>query len=211
MDIVIKGLLLGLTLTILVGPIFIALTQTGIQKGIRAGISVGIGIWTSDLLIIGMIYYFIKGIADIASHPDFTFYVGLVGGLILVIFGFSSWFKKTDWNAEVAPFSARTFVGYWTKGFVVNTVNPFTFIFWISVMTNYVINSKFDGWQTLLLFGTIMFTIVTTDSLKVVLAKLIRKRLKSHHLDMVSKSAGTLLLVFGVVLMYRSGVFNGLF
>jgi threonine/homoserine/homoserine lactone efflux protein len=207
MDIIVKGFILGLTLTILVGPIFIALTQTGIQKGIRAGISVGTGIWTSDVLIIGMIYYFIKQVSSIAEHPDFTYYMGLVGGLILVVFGISSWFKKTDWNHEVKPFNARSFGGYWVKGFIVNTVNPFTFIFWISVMTNYVVNSKFNGYQTILLFGTIMVTIATTDSLKVILAKLIRKRLKSHHLDMVSKIAGTMLLLFGIILMYRSGVF----
>jgi threonine/homoserine/homoserine lactone efflux protein len=207
MDIIVKGLILGLTLTILVGPIFIALTQTGIQKGIRAGISVGIGIWSSDVFIIWLIYYFIRQVSFITEHRDFTYYMGLIGGLILVVFGIASWFKKTDWNHEVAPFNARSFTGYWIKGFVVNTVNPFTFIFWISVMTNYVVNSKFDGWQTLLLFGTIMTTIAVTDSLKVILAKLIRKRLRSHHLDMVSKIAGTLLLIFGVILMYRSGVF----
>ena len=52
MQYVFEGILLGLTLTILLGPIFVALTQTGIKHGIRAGISVGTGIWTSDLLVI---------------------------------------------------------------------------------------------------------------------------------------------------------------
>lgn len=52
MQYVFEGILLGLTLTILLGPIFVALTQTGIKHGIRAGISVGTGIWTSDLIVI---------------------------------------------------------------------------------------------------------------------------------------------------------------
>jgi threonine/homoserine/homoserine lactone efflux protein len=207
-NVLLDGLVLGLTLTILVGPIFIALTQTGLQKGLRAGISVGIGIWTSDILILGLIYLFLKQVGEIANHPSFTYYMGLIGGSILIGFGIYSWFKHVQWDQETKPFNAKTFSGYWTKGFLVNTINPFTFIFWISVMTNYVINKKITGWQTLLLFSTIVLTIMITDSLKVGLAKLIKSKLKGYHLDMISRVAGTLLAIFGIALMYRSGVFG---
>lgn len=210
MNIIFDGLVLGLTLTILIGPIFIALVQTGIQKGVRAGVSVGTGIWSSDFLIIGLIYLFVKQVSEITHQANFTYYMGLIGGVILMVFGAMSWFKKPKWDDTVPAFSAKSFAGYWTKGFLVNTINPFTFIFWISVMTNSVINKKYTGLQTLLLFGTIMATIMVTDTAKVVMAKLIRKRLQMHHLDWVSWVAGSIIFLFGIVLMYRSGVFSGL-
>ena len=66
MNLILDGLLLGLTLAILLGPIFVALTQTGIQRGVRAGLSVGTGIWISDILVIVTAYFFIKEIDEIA-------------------------------------------------------------------------------------------------------------------------------------------------
>jgi threonine/homoserine/homoserine lactone efflux protein len=208
-DAILDGLLLGLTLTILIGPIFIALTQTGIQKGIRAGVSVGTGIWTSDVIIIILTYYFVRQIETITAHPDFTYYLGLVGGLILLGFGVMSLIKKVDWSSDIKPFSAKTFAGYWTKGFLVNTINPFTFIFWLGTMTTYVSQKKISPSETLVLFSVIMLTIMITDSLKVILAKLIRNKLQSHHLDMITKGTGIILFIFGIVLFYKSGVIGG--
>ena len=59
MQYIADGVMLGLTLTILLGPIFVALTQTGIQHGIRAGVAVGTGIWVSDFIVIAGSYFFI--------------------------------------------------------------------------------------------------------------------------------------------------------
>ncbi|MEJ6695802.1 MAG: hypothetical protein QNK55_00365, partial [Saprospiraceae bacterium] len=55
-----EGVVFGLILTIMLGPIFVALTQTGIDKGARAGITVGVGVWSSDLLVILFSYLFIS-------------------------------------------------------------------------------------------------------------------------------------------------------
>jgi threonine/homoserine/homoserine lactone efflux protein len=68
---ILDGIILGLTLTILLGPIFVALTQTGIQHGIRAGVAVGSGIWISDLLVIISSWFFIRQIDDLAKNATF--------------------------------------------------------------------------------------------------------------------------------------------
>jgi len=50
-----EGILYGLVLAAMLGPIFVALTQTAIEKGAKAGLTVGLGIWISDLLIIDIL------------------------------------------------------------------------------------------------------------------------------------------------------------
>ena len=52
MDALGSGILLGLTLSILTGPILFTIIQTSIEEGFRAGITVASGIWISDLLFI---------------------------------------------------------------------------------------------------------------------------------------------------------------
>ena len=208
MNLILDGLLLGLTLAILLGPIFVALTQTGIQRGVRAGLSVGTGIWISDILVIVTAYFFIKEIDEIAQNKSFHQWMGWIGGLILIIFGIISLVKKPKLDEKIPAFNAKSYAGYWTKGFAVNFFNPFTFVFWISVMTTYVIGKKIDGPDATLLFGSIMFTIIVTDSLKVVLAKLIRKKLTHNHIILFGKLAGVILITFGVILILRTNVWN---
>lgn len=206
MSYIAEGVLLGLTLTIMIGPIFIALTQTGIRHGLRAGLSVGSGIWFSDILVIGAAYYFIQGISAGISEPGFARWSGLAGGLILIGFGIAAYFKDHRGEEKTPGFDARSYTGYFMKGFLVNFVNPFTFFFWTSVMTTYVVTRRSGGVEVLLVFGSIMATIMCTDSLKVVLAKSIRSKLKRHHIDYFGKAAGLLLVGFGVSLILRTSL-----
>jgi len=45
------GIILGLTLAVLIGPVFFALLQTSIHKGFGAGVLVAIGISASDIFL----------------------------------------------------------------------------------------------------------------------------------------------------------------
>ncbi|MBK6665062.1 MAG: hypothetical protein IPG48_02630 [Saprospiraceae bacterium] len=65
MQFIAEGLLLGLTLAILIGPIFVALTQTGMQYGLKAGIAIGTGVWVSDVLVISAAYLFIHQLNEV--------------------------------------------------------------------------------------------------------------------------------------------------
>ncbi|MBK8055483.1 MAG: LysE family transporter [Saprospiraceae bacterium] len=206
MQYIADGVMLGLTLTILLGPIFVALTQTGVQHGLRAGIAVGSGIWISDIIVISASYYFILQLTELTQAENFKFGMGLAGGLVLIGSGLISFFKSHKGDESTPAFDAKSYFGYFTKGFAVNFINPFTFIFWIGVMTSYVSAKGINGIETILLFGTIMVTIIITDSLKVIMAKAIKSRLQLHHIGIFTKIAGVLLFIFGIVLMVRSGV-----
>lgn len=199
-----EGLLYGLTLTILLGPIFVALTQTGIEKGIRAGLLVGLGIWTSDILIITFLIMIMGNLAPSFFEADFKIYFGLIGSLILILFGIGTARKRSSIMEEKVVFSAKSISGYWLKGFLVNTVNPFTFIFWTTLITSYVVVKKLTTRESLIFFGSIIATIIITDTLKVIGAKFIRKRLSKEKVNIISKIAGFALIAFGIALAIRS-------
>ena len=199
-----EGILYGLTLTILLGPIFVALTQTGIEKGIRAGLLVGLGIWTSDILIITFLIMIMGNLTPSYFEGDFKLYFGIGGGIILILFGIGTARKKSNFLDEKVSFSARSVGGYWLKGFLVNTINPFTFIFWTTLITSYVIVKNLTLNESIIFFGSIIATIMITDSLKVVGAKAIRKKLSKEKVDLISKIAGIALIGFGIALAIRS-------
>jgi threonine/homoserine/homoserine lactone efflux protein len=209
MSYIVEGVLGGLSLAILLGPIFIVLVQTALERGGRAGLTVGTGIWTSDFLIVGLFYYFLSKIQNVVEDPDFIFWFGAIGGLIMIVFGIYISLRKTTLDYAKVKISAVHFLGYWTKGFIVNTINPFTFIFWLGFITSFLITRRLDGFHSSLLLGSILLTIIITDSLKVILAKLIRKKLNEELLSTINKIGGIAVSIFGLVIFYRC-VFVGI-
>jgi threonine/homoserine/homoserine lactone efflux protein len=207
LSLITQGLLLGLTLAILLGPIFVTLTQIALEKGARAGIVASTGVWISDIIIIFLCYVFIQRINYLVEDSTFTYWMGLLGGFILIAFGAGALFKKVDLVFEKTVHSANDYLSFWTKGFLVNTVNPFTFVFWIGVISTYVIKAKISGLKAFVFFSSIMFVIILSDTLKVLLAKAIRKRLEQSHFTIFSRIAGVGLIIFGIVLLLRSQVF----
>ncbi len=204
MQYIIDGIYLGLALAILLGPIFIVLIQSTLEHGTRAGLTAATGIWVSDVIIVVLTLAFIKKIDTIVQHPDFIFWMGLIGGIVLMGVGIANTFKKSHLDLDAKPIKASGWFGFWTKGFLVNTVNPFTFIFWLSTITSYVATKQLTTIESEYFVAAIIMTIIITDSLKVLMAKAIRKRINEKTLNIINKVAGAALIIFGVVLLVKS-------
>lgn len=197
-----QGILLGLLLTIMVGPILFALIQAGIERGFRAGAMIGLGIWISDLIYIMFAYFGISYLINIMEWSGFELTLGIAGGFVLIITGILTILRKPPEIGRSYGLS-DSYLALWVKGFLINTVNPFTVFFWVTVMTTIVAKNNLDGKNAAFLFGGIMGTIIITDSLKILLAKAIRRWLKPKHILWTRRISGFALVVFGIVLMVR--------
>ncbi len=206
MQYIAEGILFGLTLTILLGPIFIVLIQSSLENGSKAGLIAASGIWFSDIVIVVLSLKFVQNISPYVQSKGFVLWVGLIGGAVLIGVGIATLFKKAVINFNKEPMGRSGIFSYWIKGFMVNTVNPFTFIFWLSTITAFVAKRQLNELESWLFVGSIIFTIIVTDSLKVFLAKVIRKRITTEKLNLINKIAGSALIIFGFILLLRSVV-----
>ncbi len=207
MNLIFDGIKLGLILSILVGPIFFSLIQAGVEEGFRAGAMVGLGIWVSDFLFIGAAYFGVTYVTRLIEGPNFALYLGVGGSITLTLFGLGALLtsprggSSPQWAKKAIRSSS--YLALWLKGFLINTVNPFTFFFWIGVTTTIVIDGGLNSREAILFFGGILGTIVLTDMLKVVLAKRIRRVLRPVHLLWLRRISGSALIVFAVFLLVR--------
>lgn len=199
----IEGLIFGIILAVSLGPIFIALTQTSIEKGILPGLTVGSGIWISDILFVLFFYKFIKTVESTINSDFFMFWMGMSGALVLVIFGVVLLFKKPDLQYIDVKLRKRSYVGFWLKGFLINTINPFTFVFWMTVISTYIIGRKASGTDSAILLCTILVVIIASDTGKVYLANHLKKWLTPKHVNNITNISGIILIGFGIFLGYR--------
>lgn len=201
---VFEGVIIGLTLAILIGPIFITLTQISMQGGVKAGITAGLGVWISDIIVILLAWWGTLTISHWLHHPSFFFWQSIIGGIIFIAIGLVSVFSKKNHIQPSNSKNLRSRSSYFTKGFLVNFVNPFTFVFWLTIFSNYMVQSHTDKLDLFLIISSIMATIIVTDSLKVILSKKISIYLKPNHLIIFNKTAGAMLIIFGVVFIVRA-------
>ena len=196
----------------MLGPIFFALIQAGIEQGFRAGAMVGFGVWVSDFLFVASVYWGVSYIMAITAWDGFALTLGLVGGVILIVVGLGTiWKPPPDIHASTIVLSQNkaSYFTLWMKGFLINTINPFTFFFWISVTSTVVVKDGFTPKDAFYFFFGILLMIVFTDTLKVWMAKLIRKHLKQVHVLWMRRITGGALILFGIGLMVRVIWFEG--
>ncbi len=198
-----NGILLGLALSILVGPLLFALIQVSIEQGIKAGIWVALGIWLSDILFLVGIGLGVSQISQLIESPLFTPIVGVLGGFVLIIVGVGMFISRPA-NIDTSHFdliSSKWKLGL--NGFLINTINPFTVIFWTSVITSFLVEESLYSVNSVLFFGGILGVIILTDSLKLVLAEQISKKLKPIHIAIMRRISGMALFLFGITMIAR--------
>ena len=207
MEIIVKGLLSGIVLAFLIGPVFFTLIQTSIERGFKCGALVAIGISLSDASYIFMAYL---GLSQIVSNDAFTVYLGYAGGLIMLGFGIYYVFIKSRKLSLFTPsqIQARSPWRYIAKGFIINGLSPMVLIFWVGTMgvatTEFGYNTPY---KASIYFSTIVLTVFCTDLIKAKLADKLRSVLTPKFVRALNVGVGIALIIFaGRMILYADGV-----
>ncbi len=202
----VEGIQTGLILCFLIGPIFFTLIQTGVERGFRAGAAVGLGIWVSDTIFVMAFYSGVNYIAQLLAWEGFSLYVGVIGSIILAIFGTWALLTKPAFQnpSDIHFKPSSSYFSLWLKGFLINSINPFTVLFWFGLMSTTILQNNLTSYDIPLFFGGAIGTVVITDIIKILLAKRIRRWMQPKHILLLRRVSGIALIVFGIVLLVRT-------
>ncbi len=193
-----EGYLAGLAMIIFIGPVFFTLLHSTFLYGSKAGFAVVLGIFISDVLVVSLCSF---GPGNFYKNTNYQLILAFTGSVMLFYMGLKYIFKPSSNTAINLEPSVIGLSAFFTKGFLVNFVNPFVFIVWISVVT--YANVKYEQQsESLLFFAAALMGIITTDSLKVLLAKRILNFLKPEILQKLFFVFGIILVCFGIRLLY---------
>jgi threonine/homoserine/homoserine lactone efflux protein len=204
MDLFVQGLVAGLVLSFLMGPIFFMLIRVGIEYGFRSTMIYCSGIWFSDLIYILATYFAISTVVELSHLHSFELYTGILGGSLLIGFGIASLITKPPTpNSEQIVLATATPISLFIKGFVINTFNPFTIVFWIMLSGKLSIEREMNVTSAGVFYAGLYAMLIVTDALKAFLAKKIQQRITPAILQKIRQLLGILLMIFGIVLMIR--------
>lgn len=197
MEPLLKGIISGITISFLIGPIFFALVELTISKGWKSGLAYVFGVLISDVIMI----YAVETVLQKFPFESIKTHIGLFGGVVLIVFGLITFLAKTSIQSENIS-NIKTLTQSFFKGVTINISNPFVTIWWITMYSTITINYITFSNKFLFYFG-ILFMVFLFDLLKIRFAYYLKQKLTLDKLIIVKKIAGVCLFVFGIIMFVK--------
>ncbi|MFM2223972.1 MAG: hypothetical protein RJA07_174 [Bacteroidota bacterium] len=191
-----NGLLIGMSMVIFVGPVFFLLLTSSLSGGWKAGLAVALGIIISDLICVSLVSI---GLAPLLSSPQNLKYLGIGSGVVLIGLGIKYLLKKNVQLPISAEKKGRFIMHYFSKGFLINFINPFVWLVWLGIIK--YAESKTNQHLSIYVTG-VLLGIFATDVAKVFVANWINRWLDIAKLNKMYKLIGAILIGFGIKMLF---------
>lgn len=212
------AILIGLFLAVIVnmGPAFITLVQTSLHRGARSAAWFAIGVILNDAMVISLC---ILTSVQVVMRSQFEASLACIGaGIILLLFGIFTYRRKVKAREEMIEKRSQeimknasdkpawfVFLG---KGFVLNILNPFVWIFWFSAVAMVAGNMGGNKLSTIVFFAIVLGTTLAVELLKAWGASRLKKFLNPDRTALMNKIAGVLLMLCGAYFIIFRGIVN---
>ncbi len=193
-----EGFILGLGTIIFIGPVFFLLLSISLEKGTVAGLLVAFGIIVSDIVYVFIVYF---GINSILNISEIKFFLSLFGGLLLILLGLRYILQPLNFSNLENKFQSFDLLACFTKGFLINFINPFVFLVWLGILSS--VKEKEISIRGIQLYLTgVILGIFTLDILKAILSKQLKLFLTPKRFSWLFRLAGISLISFGFYFLY---------
>lgn len=195
-------ILLGISLSVPVGPINAAQLNKGIQFGFLHAWLVGLGAMFGDAIFMFLIYF---GVAQFLTTPLMKFILYVLGFFMLVFMGIESIIDAKKFKIQKNTINGLSSKSFRT-GFILAISNPINIIFWLGIYGAVLAkaNDVYNTEQLLIYSSGIFLGIFLWDLIMASIASGFRKWMSAHSLQMLSMFAGLSLIIFGLYFGYEA-------
>jgi threonine/homoserine/homoserine lactone efflux protein len=200
LEALLKGITLGLLLSISVGPALFSVIKQSLNNGHRGGMAFAFGVSASDIALVLVANIFTELFKSLRVYEQ---QIGIAGSIFLMSMGlFFLFFKKVKVNEEgkqVFKQSKKDLFKISLSGFFMNLLNPGVIILWLTISTSLIL---YPAKYKIVIYVTCLLIVFLADVAKVFLAGKIRNRLTPHNIHIINRVNGLVLIGFGAVLLW---------
>ena len=129
------------------GPLFFAAVSHGTRSGARGGLAFSIGHTLVELpLVLLLALVFGEVASQVAGEPAVKLSTGIVGGLVLLVFGAMQIHHFLTSKADTTDYSGVTSRNPLLLGLVFTGLNPYFIVWWLAIGSKLVVDARAFGW-----------------------------------------------------------------
>jgi threonine/homoserine/homoserine lactone efflux protein len=191
-----KGIIIGFSIALPVGPISILCIRRTLSNGQLSGIASGLGAATADGFY-GIIAAFgVTFISNILVGQQFWF--RLVGGLFLLYLGVQTWLAKPAEKPSMTK--PGTLIGDYGSTLFLTLMNPMTIIAYAAIFAG--LSPGESSSQTsaiIMVLGIILGSILWSCVILSGGVSLLRAKINAHHLKVINRISALIIILFAII------------
>ena len=198
MGTIIRGIILGLSITAPIGPTNIEVIRRGVREGWRSARAFCLGV------IVALVIYLLLVVLELSFLTEselFNTGLTLLGVLVLAYLSYNS-LRDFFSGREIEIEEGRSGQGHFVPGIVLTISNPAILLLWTGIMGANLAASDASFSQGLMLSLGILIGVVVFFTALIYLIHYGRKFLRQRYIKYVSLVAGVVLLVFCIRFAY---------
>jgi len=221
MDYFFHAFVIGLLLSMMIGPVFFLLLEISITKGFKAAMIFDAGVLLSDIIYVFLSLFFAYQLRGLGSLKN-NFLLSVIGGGLFLSYGiYNLWFKKITLSnphsiasdivedqepqTDLVKKQRRTHALLFLKGFTLNLLNPGVVIYWLAIIAKgFDLVESHSGSGHIYFFVIIILAVFFgVDCLKAYLANKLKPLVTVNLLRSLNILIGCAFIGTGVFLILR--------
>ena len=198
-DIIFRGILLGLAITAPIGPTNIEVIRRGLKEGWRSAFIFCVGVMVALVLYLVLVVY---ALSFLTQSELFTLALLLFGVVVLFYLSYNSirdFFNKKELDLSGEVDSRKNFV----QGIILTISNPAVILLWTGIMgADLAASQESLNTGLLLSFGILIGVFAFFISLSTIIHGG-RQFITKKNFRYISLAAGLVLLYFGITFGYK--------
>ena len=136
-ELVIKGLIVGILASAPMGPVGVLTIQRTLNKGRWYGMVTGLGAAVSDIIYAAISLLGMSFVMDFIENPRNMFWFKVIGGILLMFFGIYTYLSNPTNNLRPANPNKGSLWHNGITGFLVTFSNPLIILLFIALMARF--------------------------------------------------------------------------
>jgi len=202
-EIIIKGILIGLCISVPLGPIGMLTIQRTLNRGQKHGIATGLGATTSDLIYTIITLFFLSFVLDfIEAH---RFVIQLVGSLVVTFFGY--YIFRTNPATQPRPDETvkHSLPGDFFTSLGLTFSNPLVLFVLIALFARFeFINNSTTLFVSICGILSILGGALLWWSLLTYLVSRFKSKLNMRELKLINQITGVIIILIGCIGLFLS-------
>jgi threonine/homoserine/homoserine lactone efflux protein len=198
-DLVFKGMLIGMIASAPMGPVGILCVQRTLNKGRWFGMVTGVGAAISDILYAGITGFGMAFVMDFINNDQNKFYLQIIGSVVLLAFGIFTWRTDPTKNMHQSGLQRGSlWYNMWTA-FLVTFSNPLIVFLFMGLFAQFAFVIPEHPFEMLVGFASIVGGALLWWYGLTWLVDKIRTIFQDDGIRIINQIIGVVVIVFSVI------------